>query len=185
MKSVAILGTSDLGKKLNEVLSTEYNVSIYSRAECNFMSQTDIEQVAKQIKDADYIINTVGVLEANAWDTFITNTVAPLYLLEMLQDLGCTSHVINVSSHAATWTSWPGASIQRLWYNNSKKALGNSVIGLSHSRASKMRLSVFNPSRFESKMSNYSGHSINTMVDSIVHIMQHAPLVYEVESPDV
>jgi len=79
------------------------------------------------------------------------------------------------------WTSWPGISLERLSYNVSKETIQSFTIGLSQSGISNLKLSMFNPSRFQSKLNDYQGYPIDIIVDGIMHVIQ-APtpiLIYE------
>ena len=91
------------------------------------------------------------------------------------------AHVIVVGSHGAMWTSWPDISIERLSYNVSKETIQSFVTGLAHSGSSNLKLSVVNPTKFQSKLNGYQGYSIDIIVDGIIHVIQ-APtpiLIYE------
>jgi hypothetical protein len=79
------------------------------------------------------------------------------------------------------WTSWPGISLMRLSYNVSKETIHSFTTGLSQSGISNLKLSMFNPCKFKSKLNEYQGYPIDIIVDGIIHVIKSPVplLVYE------
>lgn len=181
--NISIIGEhGDLAQALYNKLKTDHHVTCYGKDQYNFLNKEDITALADNIYQSDIIINCPGVFAySDSWDMFTINAVAPVFLLEKLIENKSQAHVIIVGSHAAMWTSWPNISLERLSYNVSKETIQSFVTGLAQSDSSNLKLSVINPSRFQSKLNGYQGYSIDIIVDGIVHVIQ-APtpiLIYE------
>lgn len=173
----------DLAQALLQGLSGHL-VTSYSKEEYNFTIKENVKKLANEISKHEVIICCTGVYNRDAYDTHLINTVGPIYLLELLAQRNSTAHVILVGSHSAMWTSWPHIELSRLSYNTSKQSLESYVTGLEHSKESNLKITLFNPSKFFSTMSNYSGYPINVIVDAIDYIINAKvpPLVYELGS---
>jgi short-subunit dehydrogenase len=181
--NVSIIGANgDLARALSKKLITDHNVICYGKDKCNFLIKNEITALADKIYKSDIIISCPGVFTSDdSWDMFTINSIAPIFLLEKLVEKKSQAHVIIVGSHSAMWTSWPGISLERLSYNVSKETIQSFTIGLSQSGISNLKLSMFNPSRFQSKLNDYQGYPIDIIVDGIMHVIQ-APtpiLIYE------
>lgn len=138
------------------------------------------------ISENDVVIICSGTMSGNINKIMKVNALGPIHLLDELTRQNCKAHVIVIGSHAATWTSWPGVSLDRLSYNIAKKCLMDYVLGLEQSDATDMRLTLFNVSRFQSVMSNYTGRSMDEVLDKIMWLVEqeHPPLVLECGKPD-
>lgn len=180
---MSIIGENgDLARALYKKLIKDHHVICYGKDQHNFLNKEDITTLADKIYKSDIIINCSGVFTSNdSWDIFTINSIAPIFLLEKLIEKKSQAHIIIVGSHGAMWTSWPGISLARLSYNVSKETIQSFTIGLSQSGTSNLKLSMFNPSRFQTKLNDYQGYSIDIIVDGIMHVIQ-APtpiLIYE------
>ncbi len=181
--NVSIIGENgDLAKALYNKLIIDHHVICYGKDQYNFLNKEDIIALVNHVYQSDIIINCPGVFTSDdSWDMFTINAIAPIFLLEKLIEKQSQAHVIIVGSHGAMWTSWPGVSFERLSYNVSKQTIQSFVTGLSQSELSNLKLSVFNPSRFQSKLNGYQGYPIDIIVDGIIHVIS-APtplLIYE------
>jgi NAD(P)-dependent dehydrogenase (short-subunit alcohol dehydrogenase family) len=117
----------------------------------------------------DIVVVTAGVHIEDAWRTWLVNTVGPCYLVSQLNKQAKNKHIIVLSTYGATWTSWPGITDARLNYNNSKLALSNFMMGLTHQGGSSNRITILEPSAFQSTMSDHTGAEIKSIVDQIDH----------------
>ncbi len=181
--NVSIIGEhGDLARVLSKKLITDHNVICYGKDKCDFLIKNEITALADKIYKSDIIISCPGVFTSDdSWDMFTINSIAPIFLLEKLIEKKSQAHVIIVGSHGAMWTSWPGISLERLSYNVSKETIQSFTIGLSQSGISNLKLSMFNPSRLQTKLNDYQGYPIDIIVDGIMHVIQ-APtpiLIYE------
>ena len=181
--NVSIIGEDgDLASALNKKLKLNHNVSCYGKKYYNFLIKNDIIELVNIISESDVIVCCVGILASDdVWDMFTVNAIAPSFLLEKLIEKQSQAHIIMVGSHGAMWTSWPGISLERLSYNVSKETIQSFTTGLSQSGISKLKLSMFNPSRFQSKLNGYQGYPIDTIVDGIIHVIESPTplLIYE------
>lgn len=187
MKSIAIVGESGgLAKELILKLQNSYQVRSFGKDQYNYVNSNDVDALAKEIAKFDIIINCPGVFDTDSWDTFLINCVAPAKLIEQLVTHNSRSHVILIGSHAATWTSWPNINLKRLWYNISKETLESIVLGVNHSGATNLKFTLFNVSRFQTAMGNFSGNKVEEVVSIIEDIIvsTNPPLIYELPSPD-
>jgi hypothetical protein len=181
--NVSIIGEyGDLARELYKKLTSDHTVICYGKDKHNFLNKNEIVTLVDSIYKSDIIISCPGVYTSDdSWDMFTINAIAPIFLLEKLIEKQSQSHVIMVGSHGAMWTSWPGISFERLSYNISKQTIQSFVTGLSQSELSNLKLSVFNPSRFQSKLNGYQGYPIDIIVDGVMHVIT-APtplLIYE------
>jgi len=180
---VSIIGENgDLARALHKKLIPDYNVICYGKDKHNFLNKNEIITLVNNIHKSDIIISCSGIYTSeDSWDMFTINAVAPIFLLEKLIEKQSQAHVIIVGSHGAMWTSWPGIDLNRLAYNNSKSALQSYIEGLDHSAVSKLTLTIFNATRFQSQMSNYQGYPISNVVNIIKELITNLnpPLVYE------
>ena len=183
---ISIIGNhGDLATALYKKLVITNSVTCYGKEKFNYTNKEDINTLANFIHQSDIIINCPGVFSENdSWDMFSINAIAPISLLEKLVEKHSKAHVILIGSHGAMWTSWPGISFERLSYNISKETIQSFVTGLAQSGLTKLKLSMINPSRFQSKLNNYQGYPIDIIVDGIIHVIT-APtpiLLYEYNS---
>lgn len=181
---VAIVGEQGgLASALRHNLAGHF-VTYYSKKEYDISQKDNVETLAAQIFDNDIIICCAGVHGQDGWDTFVTNIVGPAYLLECLTSHNSNARVIILGSHSASWTSWPGIDVSRLSYNNSKSALKHYVLGLEHSGNSNLKLTILNPTRFQTSMSDNTGYPIDVVIKAIDYIVnaEVPPLIYELGS---
>lgn len=183
---IAVIGKEgDLAQAL-QINLKDHCVTSYGKEQFNLSQKENVEQLAKLVVNKEVIIYCSGIVNHDCWDTFIVNTVGPAYLLELLTNYESQAHVIIVGSHSSMWTSWPDIPLARLSYNNSKLAIKEYVTGLEQSKKSNLKLTIFNPSRFKSVMSNNTGYSIDEIAKAIDYIINSTviPLVYELGTPD-
>ena len=181
--NISIIGEhGDLARALSKKLITDHNVICYGKDKCNFLNKNEITALADKIYKSDIIISCPGVFTSgDSWDMFTINSIAPIFLLEKLVEKKSQTHVIIIGSHGAMWTSWPGISFERLLYNVSKETIQSFVTGLAQSGSSDLKLSVINPSKFQSKLNGYKGYPIDIIVDGIIHVIESPTplLIYE------
>lgn len=178
--NVAIIGSQgDLAQALATTLGQDHSVLCYGKDEFNFLDKNSIFALADRTHTADVIVCCAGVfVDYDSWDMFTINTLAPVFLLEQLASRKSNAHVVLIGSHSAMHTSWPGVELTRLSYNVSKECLQSFVVGLAQSDNTNLTLSLLNPSRFQSKISAYSGYPINYVVESVQTIINSkAPLL--------
>lgn len=161
-----------------------YDIQAFGKDTYDIRDKTVVNNLAQQIVNADVIINCAGIFGQDAWDQLLVNTVAPMYLLSKLTELKCQSKFIQIGSHSAMWTSWPGIDINRLIYSVSKNCIQSAITGLSHSGTTKMSLTIINPSKFKSKMSNWDGYDVDVVIEYINFVINNAnpPILLEMEA---
>lgn len=165
--NVAVLGGGQLCKSWQNKNQNKHLIEIFSHNDFNIASQSECDNVIKAITDKDVVIITAGLYETNdSWQAWLVNCVGPAYICTKLVENKFKGKTILISSHAANWTSWPGIDIQRLVYNNAKHAVSNFLLGLDQGKFSS-KFCVIEPAKFESKMSNYQGQSIEMVVNAI------------------
>jgi hypothetical protein len=178
--NIAIIGSQgDLAVALSSAFHQDHSVLCYGKDHFNFLNKSSIIELANRIHTSDVIICCAGVCaEHDSWDMFTINSIAPMFLLEQLVNHKSTARVIMIGSHGAMWTSWPGIDFTRLTYNVSKECLQSFVIGISQGINTEITLTILNPSKFQSKLSNYRGFPIDYVVESVMAIINHkAPLL--------
>lgn len=183
--SMAIIGSQGhLASSLYQHYCNQYNIKMFGQHKFDLRNRTDIDSLADEISEFDIIINCAGIFCQDVWDELIVNATAPIYLLSRLAILKCCSRFVQIGSHSAMWTSWPGISVDRLCYNVSKNCVQTAITGLSHSKQTDMMISIINPSKFKSGMSNYEGYEITEVIEYVNFVINSSnpPLIIEMES---
>lgn len=154
-RELAIVGGGELASAL---VARNRHISSFciSREDRDISSQINCDEVVKDISGCPKILITAGVFNHDAWQTWLVNTVAPCYIIQQLVVNGYQGHIAVISSNAANWTSWPGADIDRVVYNCSKHATSGFAAAMVQ-RKSNVRITVIEPSRFQSTMSGQTG----------------------------
>jgi short-subunit dehydrogenase len=116
---ILILGNGALANSLEKILS---NTKIVGKPDYDFSKQQDCDKLVETYFP-DVVINTVGILSDNYWDTLNTNYVSTVYLTIKFYEKLNKAHIINISSASAFWPSYPGIDNKRFCYNLSKEAL--------------------------------------------------------------
>lgn len=187
MQKTAIIGsTSELAQAVRLVMSCDHDITMIGRDALDFCQASSIADIACTLCEFDCIINCAGLTTGTAQEIFMVNAVGPIALMTELTQHGCQARVIFVGSHGAMWTAWPGASQSRILYNISKRCLQDFVVAMSHARSSEMQLCIYNASRFQTRMSGYTGHELDTIAQQVRDIlhMDPMPVLIEMESPD-
>ena len=161
-----IIGGGMLSSQIEKMMP----VKIIQKHEFNLITQK-ISSLAPDILNYDVIVITAGINHGSVNDIFCTNFLGPIKILEALANIGYSGRVILVGSHAATWPSWPGIDLERLSYNLSKRFLREFVKGLAHSEQTKLKLTVFEPTKFQSKMSQFQGIEIQSVAKSLIDVI--------------
>lgn len=185
--AVAVVGADGTLAQAVATAFSNYKVSVFSRHNYDLRNVGDVELLATQLNTFDVIVYCPGVFVDDAWNTFTINATAPAHLCNQLAQANCQAHVILVGSHSGMWTSWPNIDLPRLWYNLSKQSLTAIATGLSHSGNTKMTYTAFNPCKFKSSMSNYSGVDALVIADAIKSVAESPapPVVYEMDLANV
>lgn len=168
-KNIALIGNSDLAKAFSKTYS-HYNYTWFVRPDYDITEKDDCDKLIKNLQHKDVVLITSGAINSDIWQSMLTNAVGPIYLVSELVKLDCQPHVIVVGSLGAEWRSWPGINLERLIYNNSKHMLSNFVKDFYHSQLNNCKLTVLEPGRFQSTMSDFTGAEI----DNIVHMINYA-----------
>ena len=182
---MALIGSQGhLASSIHCYYQDSHNMQVFGQEQYDIRDRNTVDQLSKQIANSDVIINCAGLLGPDAWDELLINTVAPIYLLSKLSELQCQSRFIQIGSHSAMWPSWPGIEISRLCYNVSKQCLQSAITGLSHSGKTNMLLTIINPSKFKSDMSNWSGHEVTAVIEYIDFAInsKNPPVLLEMEA---
>lgn len=175
--NISIIGGGDLARAFSQ--QTKHTATIYSHCDYDIAVQTVCDQLVLKVMDSDAVIITAGVYGGSVWNVWLVNTVAPSYLISELITKQYSGKIVVISSNAANWTSWPGSPVDRIVYNNSKHAISNFVYGVEHSGFG--QFTVLEPSRFQSKMSNYQGTDIDQVVQTLEYALSNS--VYSIKLP--
>lgn len=169
-----IFGAGGLGQELADY----FDASLVGRDLTDFSDRASVyEAVQETLKSEDQqIVTTVGVLNSNDhWDLLISNYVGvACFVTELVKQTKQPLQIVVVSSLAARWTAWPDISPERISYNVAKSALSEHMAALSHSGKFSSRISVLEPGRFQSPMSNYDGIDIKEL-SQMIDYMFNAP----------
>jgi len=169
--NVSIVGGGDLAKAF--IKQTSHNVTLYQHDDYDLTQQEQCQLLCKHLVNADAVIITAGVFVGDTWNMWLVNAVAPSYIICCLDEQQYKGRIIVISSNGANWTSWPEISQSRLIYNTSKHAISKFVEGIEHAENSG-RYTVIEPSKFQSKMSQYQGSDIGQVVNAVEYSLTNS-----------
>lgn len=169
---ILITGKSTLAYELNKHLQ---DCIIVGKPEYNFSLQRDCDRLIQDYPTPEIIINTFATIEADAWNSLITNYVAPVYLTSKYYDNLLQGHIINISSVSAWWSSFPNISDKRFFYSISKYNL--SEFGKQYNRKNidndkNVVVSTVEVGKFESKLSQFTGCQIDKVIEQIKFVIE-------------
>jgi NAD(P)-dependent dehydrogenase (short-subunit alcohol dehydrogenase family) len=170
-ESMAILGGGELSTAIATQLNQKFDINVFGHDMFDITNKDQCNKVIDALNSYDVIVITAGSHSEDIWDMWMVNTVGPAYIISNLENKYSNKKIIAVTSHGSSWTSWPGIDINRLVYNSSKSGLTNFLYGLIHRDSTKNRITILEPSRFQSKMSNHTGTDINLVVNQIESII--------------
>jgi NAD(P)-dependent dehydrogenase (short-subunit alcohol dehydrogenase family) len=99
------------------------------------------------------------------------NTVGPCYIVDGLNAIANNQRIIVVSSHGSSWYSWPEIPTSRLNYNVTKLALNNFLTGLTQQGGTTNKITVVEPARFKTHLSNYQGAKVATVAQQLHDVL--------------
>lgn len=178
-QNIAILGNGTLSKSFQVI--TKHKFKIYARPIINFLNFDTLLSNLEELRTYDIILNTIGINNAGFEETMKVNFLAPCFLIENLIRVNYLGKVINIGSHASTWTSWPNISNERFIYNISKLNLRNYIIGLSQSNLFSGSLTLLDFTKFKSQMSNNEGYDPNDMANLIEQVIDSKSKILHLE----
>jgi short-subunit dehydrogenase len=174
---ILIIGKSDLAQALTTVLD---DTVVVGRPDYDFTNKDDCDRLVNTYTP-DVIINTVGCINTDTWTALTTNYVGVAYLtLEFYERLS-KAHIINISSTATYWVSYPNIPTDRFVYNLSKEAL--SEFGKHMNRKicddnKNIIVTTIEPGKFNSKFNNYSGGMPITKVANMIKNVIDNPVTH-------
>ena len=172
-RTVVIIGGGELASEFQRMFSDRYTIDIIGHAQLDIKDRVACDNVIEKLLKYDVVMITAGILSENYWDSWMTNTVGPCYLVSMLNQHNLGQQIIVVSSFGASWPSWPGVSTSRLTYNISKLALNEFLNGLTQQGISQNKISVFEPSKFKTHLSGYQGVELSEIVVELEKIINN------------
>jgi NAD(P)-dependent dehydrogenase (short-subunit alcohol dehydrogenase family) len=170
-QSMAILGGGELSTAIVNQLNQKFDINVFGHDKFDIRNKEQCNDIIVGLESYDIVVITAGKHSEDIWDMWMVNNVGPAYIISNLENKYSNKKIIAVTSHGSSWTSWPGIDINRLVYNSSKSGLTNFVYGLIHRDSSKNRITILEPSRFQSTMSNNTGADINLVVNQIESII--------------
>lgn len=169
-----LIGKSDLGRAIAARFGSSRCVMV-GRPEYDFALKQDCDRLLQDHTSPDIVINTMGVMTDDRWNSMLINYVAPVYItmgyVERLQQ----GHIINVGSASSWWPSWPGVDMTRLSYNIGKQSLAvfnQHINRVKIDDTKTVTVSLVEPGRFKSRMSDHQGMEIDRVVDGIEHVIE-------------
>jgi len=168
---ILILGKSDLSIALEKILE---NTVIVGKPEYDFSLKEDCDKLVA-LYTPNVVINTFGVIDNNLWNTLTVNYISPVYLTLKFYEKMNSGSIINISSAATFWVSYPGIDTTRLCYNLSKEALstfGNHVNRQIIDDTKNVTITTIEPGKFSSKFNKYTQSKI--VIDKIAETIKYA-----------
>lgn len=187
MSKIAVIGKNgSLAQGIQRsLIAVQHSIDFYGQQDYDLSVKEQAEALAERLCAYDVIVICAGVYnDEDPWETYLINVVGIAVILKTLVDIEIRAKVIVAGSHGSMWTAWPGMPLERLWYNNSKKALTDLVTSISH-RGTHLQLTLINFSKFQSSINNYTGYPVQVAVDLIEQTINnnYPPLLIEMESP--
>lgn len=173
-QKISILGGGALATAIVDNLNEKFDIDVFDRNRFDISSQEQCDAIASNLSQYDIVIITSGKFDNDLWGMWLVNTVGPAYLISKLDSMYRDKKIIAVTSYGSSWTSWPEIDLNRLVYNSSKSGLTTFLQGLIHRDSSKNKISILEPSKFQSSMSNYTGADIDLVVNQIKTIIDDA-----------
>lgn len=171
VEQVAIVGSGTLGNSLTSKLRLHCLTKQYTRDKIDLSKISKSKEYAKILQQYDKIVFVAGTFKGTTSDIFTVNALTPIQIIHCLQNLGWRGQVIVTGSTGATWTSWPGADLTRLAYNNSKRTLREWCLGFNQSQPRDIYITVIDPCRFQSPMSDYNGYPAEHIVEVYLDVL--------------
>lgn len=168
---MAILGGGELSTAIVNNLKHKFDIVVFGHDKFDITNKEQCNEVVDGLVTYDIVVITAGKHSEDTWEMWMVNNVGPAYIISSLENKYTDKKIIAVTSHGSSWTSWPGIDINRLVYNSSKSGLTNFLYGLIHRDSTKNKISILEPSRFQSTMSNNTGADINLVVNQIESII--------------
>ena len=177
--SMAILGGGELSSAIVNKLRHRFDITVFEHTTFDITNKENCDKVIDELITYNIVIITAGKHSNDVWEMWMVNNVGPAYIISSLENKYSDKQIIAVTSHGSSWTSWPGMDMNRLVYNSSKSGLTNFVYGLIHRDSSKNRITILEPSKFQSTMSNNTGaditlvaNQIESIIDNPMHILK-------------
>jgi len=171
IKTIAIVGGGELADEIKRIAPDSHQIDIFNHSDFNISDQQQCNRLILHLTKYNFVVITAGIQSGDIWNMWLTNTVGPCYLVSKLNEISTDQHIIAVTSHGASWTSWPDIPTFRLVYNTNKLSLGEFCKGLVQQGNSTNKISVFEPSKFQSKMSLNQGASITDMAQALLYLI--------------
>ena len=180
VNTIAIVGGGDLADEIKRIATPDFQVDVFKHNSFDIGNQQQCDQIIPQLSQYDAVIITAGTNSNDMWSMWLTNTVGPCYLVSKLNETSIEQRIVAVTSHGASWISWSGIPTSRLIYNTSKLSLGEFCKGLVQQGNSTNKITVFEPSKFKSKMSNNTGTNITDVALAVLDLMTNSVHVVHV-----
>lgn len=187
MSKIAVIGKNgSLAQGIQRSsIAVQHSIDFYGQDDYDLSVKEQAQELAERLCAYDVVIICAGIYNnQDPWQTYLINTVGIAVILKTLVEIEIRARVIVAGSHGGMWTAWPNMPLERLWYNNSKRALTDLVTSISH-RGTQLKLTLINFSKFESSINDYTGYPIDVAVDLIEQTVnsKNPPLIIEMESP--
>jgi len=170
--TLAIVGGGELGNMIQHHAQDRYDtIDIICHNNFDITDRIQCDNIVPKLTKYDAVIITAGSYSEDIWSMALINTVGPCYLIAKLNEVSVNQRIIAVSSHGATWTSWPGIPTFKLSYNINKLALTEFCKGLVQQGTGTNKITVIEPGKFKSKMSKGLGADINNIAQQVLEIV--------------
>jgi hypothetical protein len=172
IKTIVIVGGGELAKQIQRVAEdNDGKVDIICHAEFDITDQNQCDIIVPRLAKYDAVVITAGNYSDDLWKMALINTVGPCYLIAKLNEVAVDQRIIAVSSYGSSWPSWPDIPTFKLSYNINKLALNEFCKGLVQQGTSTNKITIFEPSKFKSKMGNYLGAEIRDMAWQVLEVV--------------
>jgi NAD(P)-dependent dehydrogenase (short-subunit alcohol dehydrogenase family) len=171
VNTIAIVGGGELAQAFVKHYQDQFNIDVIGHGQFDISNQISCDQFIPKLVNYDAVIITAAINDADLWKIWQVNTVGPCYLVAGLNDLATNQRIVVVSSHGASWFSWPEIPTARLNYNATKLALNNFLSGLIQQGGTTNKITVFEPARFKTHLSDYQGAEVEVVADQLYNVL--------------
>jgi NAD(P)-dependent dehydrogenase (short-subunit alcohol dehydrogenase family) len=171
IKTIAIVGGGELAQAFVKNYQGQFSIDVVGHEQFDIGDQTSCDQFIPKLANYDAVIITAAINNDNLWKMWQVNAVGPCYLVAGLNALANNQRIVVVSSHGASWFSWPEIPSARLNYNATKLALNNFLSGLIQQGGTTNKITVFEPARFKTHLSNYQGAEVDVVANQLYNVL--------------
>ena len=172
--SLLIVGASTLAYSLADIYP---HATIIGRKDYDLAVKEDCDQLLQDYLP-DRVVLTHGVVAGDLWNMLTVNYTSAVYLMAGFYDRMSKGQIIVVGSATTAWQSWPGISMERLFYNSAKTGVSDFVDFLNRKNLpadseKPVSVQLYEPNSFNSHMAPNSTTECATVAKELAHLIEN------------